>query len=102
MASPASTAIAMAALLVKAIEHGKGAFIEHLTVKAFRTQAVDPMNGRPLDQHKVVVKYDFKRGIVGSEQDVKVLSGNLWCAGSTETFNSQTRRPNLFGWILGS
>ncbi len=102
VASPASTAIAMAALLVKALEHGKGAFIDHLTLKSFRTQAVDPMEGHPLDHHKVVVKYDFKHGIVGSEQDLKTRSDNLWCAGSTETFGLRSPRPNFWGWIFGS
>lgn len=102
VASPASTAVAMAALLVKAFEHGKSTFIDHLTLKSFRTQAVDPMAGHPLDHHRVVVKYDFKLGIVGSEQDLKTRSHNLWCAGSTETFGLRSPRPNFWGWIFGS
>ncbi len=102
VASPASTAIAMAALLVKAIEHGKGIFIDHLTLKSFRTQAVDPVDGHSLDHHMVVVKYDFTDGIVARHEPLKNRSSNLWCAGSAETFESSTRRPNLLGWLLGS
>jgi hypothetical protein len=102
VASPASTAIAMAALLVKAIEHGKGIFIDHLTLKSFRTQAVDPVNGHSLDHHMVVVKYDFTDGIVARHEPLRNRSSNLWCAGSAETFESRPRRSNLFGWLFGS
>jgi hypothetical protein len=88
----------MAAMLIKAYESDKRRFVEHLTLNAFRTQAVDPTNGHPLVHHKVVVRYDFKQGIVADTKDVKERSRNLWCAGSAETFKPKI---SLIDWLLG-
>jgi hypothetical protein len=98
VASPAATAVVMAAMIIKAYESNKGRFVDHLTLNAFRTQAVDPTNGHSLDHHKVVVKYHFKDGIVADTKEVKERSHNLWCAGSTETFKPRT---GLRGWLFG-
>lgn len=107
VASPAATAILMAAIIIKAHEsllEGRDqltarTYYDHLTLTSFRTQAVDPMRGHSLTHHNVVVRYDFTKGIITNTRDPGDQSQNLWCAGSKETFSPRT---GLWGWLRRS
>jgi len=101
VADPASTAIMIAALLIKAAEEGKGHWRRHLEGVAFRTQAVDPVEGYALPTNDVI-RYDVaKQQIVHQTREHSLQDDSLWCAGSPSTFRPKRAGLDILGWVLG-
>lgn len=102
VASPAAVAIVLAGLLVKAVEQGKRSFTDHIQTVALRAQALDPMRGHVLPEHHVVVRYDYKRGIMAERHDPKDRSPNVWCAGSSASHDRPVPSPTWWSRLFGS
>ena len=88
VASPASTAIVMAGLLIKATEVGNSRYVDHIHTAKYRTNAVDPMEGFTLAHHQIAITYDPIKGIVPIQFDPKRRDETTWCSGSRTAFKS--------------
>lgn len=86
VASPASTAVVMAGLLIKATEVGNSRYVDHIHTAKYRTNAVDPMEEFTLAHHQIAITYDPIKGIVPIQFDPKRRDETTWCSGSKTAF----------------
>lgn len=88
VASPASTAVVMAGVLIKATEIGNSRYAEHIRNTQYRTNAVDPVEGFTLEHHQIVIKYDPFKGIIPIQFDPNCQADSTWCSGSKTALSS--------------